>query len=244
MSQAGSAVAYGPIVRLTVGLLLMLLLLMGCTRTGDLGRSQGSSALHGLTADDSDYTASVPKGGYPLTDEERQMRALGDGIFAAGKRMVAAGKIKLAATGDIKATAPGLRREAYATYLVKGPFRSATARYARLIDDTRSDITRLEAFFPVARRVADLDAKREQGLAHVHGLTEAELLAARRRVRENMMLMSEVHRTLAERAEVYRFTLERLVISAPSPMAIDAERTRGDLERRLAAIRVVGSQQH
>jgi len=59
-----------------------------------------------------------------------------------------------------------------------------------------------------------------------------------RRLRENMLLVSEVHRTLQERAIMYRFALERLVIALPSPMAAEAERARSELERRLAAIQV------
>jgi hypothetical protein len=131
--------------------------------------------------------------------------------------------------------------EAYASRLIDGPYRSAAARYARLIDDTRSDLTRLEPFFALARRVADLDHKRERSLPHVSALSEAELTNAQRRVRENMLLISEAHRTLYERAAVYRFALERLVIALPSPMAVEAERLRSELERRLAAIQVIAA---
>ena len=92
----------------------------------------------------------------------------------------------------------------------------------------------------VARRVADLDRKRGQSLAHVPALAPVEEQDARRRMRENALLIAEVQHTLQERAGLYRFALERLVISVPSPLAAEAERTRAELERRLASIQVVG----
>ena len=90
----------------------------------------------------------------------------------------------------------------------------------------------------VARRIADLDLKRERSLPHVSRLTEAELLNAKRRVRENMMFIAEVHHVMIERAVMYRTALERLVIALPSPLAVEAERQRIELERRLAAIQL------
>jgi hypothetical protein len=40
---------------------------------------------------------------------------------------------------------------------------------------------------------------------------------------------------------MYRRALERLVIALPSPLAVEAERQRLELERRLAEIRVFAS---
>jgi hypothetical protein len=152
----------------------------------------------------------------------------------AGKRFALYG----AGDVDPEKAAP---RDNYPARLVNGPFRSSTARYAKLIDDTRSDIVRLDTFFPVARRVAEIDHKRERSLSAVSNLTREEVVNARRRMRENMMLIMEVHRVLNERAAMYRFTLERLVVALPSPLAAEAERIRKDLERRLAAIQVVAN---
>jgi hypothetical protein len=242
MSQARSAAAPALTVRLVAVLVVSLLLLMGCSRPGDLGRPHQTSALHDASPDrDPVYTAAIANGGAPLTDDERQLRDLAEGIFSAAATLNPPGRFGGAKVEHLPGAPPALQRETYAAYLVSGPFRSVTARYSRLIDDTRSDIARLEAFYPIARRVADMDAKRERSLAHVRELTEAQLVSARRRMRENMMLMAEVQRTLAERAGVYRYTLERLVVAVPSPMAVDAERTRTDFEQRLGAIRVVGT---
>ena len=238
MVHARSAMDIAAACRLLAALLLALLLLMGCNRTGDFERPAYFSPLHGAEVD-VEYTAAVKKGAIPLTDDERELRELGNGVFLGGTagEWPAFVRVPLA----VKDPAPGvvavLQAEPYAAYLVKGPFRSSAARYSRLIDDTRSDITRLEGFFPVARRVAFMDVKRQRSLAYLP-VGEKEFVAAKRRMRENAMLIAEVHRSLTERAGIYRFTLERLVIAVPSPMAVDAERIRRDLERRLASAQV------
>ena len=220
-------------------LALSLMLLAGCSSVGDFGRPKYISQV--LVEPDPAVTGKIPSQ-FPLTDDERQLRALASGLLAAplvidkprsiDHRQVTAGSF------GPHAQAP----EGYAEFLVRGPFRSSAARYARLIDDTRDDIARLDQFFAVARRVADIDQKRERSLAHVTALSADELADARRRIRENMVLMADVHAALREHAIAYRFALERLVIAMPSAAAVDAERTRGELEQRLAAIRVTGRQ--
>ncbi|MBX6426445.1 MAG: hypothetical protein IRZ09_11060 [Variibacter sp.] len=208
-----------------------LLLVGGCARTGDFGRGVGEAELP--PAEDPVQTGSVPASSFPLTDDERQLRALARNLLASPSEQ---GRFVLSAVDGAGEHADPAAR--YVDYLVNGPFRSAAARYARLIDDTRNDLTRLDPFFALARRVADLDRKRERSLAYVTGLTQEELTNARRRVRENMMLIAEVHRVMRERAAMYRIALERLVIALPSPMAVEAERQRLELERRLGEIQV------
>jgi hypothetical protein len=239
MRPAGSAYAVADL-RLTVGLIVALLLLVGCSATGDFGRPRYFSPLYAEpAASDPVYTGSIAASAFALTDEERQLRALGKNLLVGPE-----GPKKFARAHLVQGPEPellaGIPPEKYIRYVVHGPFRSATARYGKLIDDTRNDIVRLDPFFLIARRVADLDRKRERGLAYVSGLSAEELIDARRRIRENMMLMVEVHRVLLDRVAMYRLTLERLVIALPSPMAVEAERIRSDLEQRLAAIQVVG----
>jgi hypothetical protein len=55
-------------------------------------------------------------------------------------------------------------------------------------------------------------------------------------MQENRRLIADVHRTLAARAVMYRYALERLVVAVPSTMAVQAERTRMELERQIAAL--------
>jgi hypothetical protein len=213
-----------------------LAFLGACSQAGDLGRPQRFGAAEFAILPDTGpaYTAGVSASSFPLTDDERQLRALGQNLL--NPPFDPGWPHGLPGAGPVRELGGS---EAYVRYLVEGPYRSAAARYARLIDDTRNDLVRADPFFTLARRVADLDHKRERSLVYVSTLTQGELTHAHRRVRENMMLMSEVHGSLQERAAMYRLALERLVIALPSPMAVEAERMRTEFERRLAAIQVV-----
>lgn len=210
-------------------LLVTLPLFVGCARVGDFGRVEHVAI---PPPDESLATGSVAVSLFPLTDEEQQLRALAQNLLTAPAEQARTPSWM----GDSDAGRNG--PEHYVNYLASGPFRSAAARYSRLVDDTRNDITRLEPFFMAARRVADLDMKRARSLAHISTLTQDDWLNAKRRIRENMMLIAEVRRVMGVRAAMYRRALERLVVTLPSPMAVEAERQRLELERRLAAIEV------
>jgi hypothetical protein len=212
-------------------------LLIGCT-AGDFGRPR-----YDWTADvdvlsvDAVYTGSIGASDTPLTDEERQLRALARRLLTPPEErspLFAAPRFDR----TLMLEGPSPSGEAYVSYLLSDSFRSSGARYAKLIEDTRNEIARLDQFFTLARRVADLDEKRGRSLPHVSALSHGELTNAHRRTRENMMLISEVHRTLLNRAAVYRLALERLVITVPSPMAAEAERVRLEFERQLGLVQV------
>jgi hypothetical protein len=125
---------------------------------------------------------------------------------------------------------------AYAAALLGAAYRSASARYAQLLDDIRNDLTRVDPFLEAAWQVVDLDRKRERSLGYVSGLSVEEAANAEARVRENAMIMRWVHKCMGERAASYRYVLERLVIATPSPQAADTERMLGELDRRIAAM--------
>mgnify|MGYP001111838464 CR=1 FL=1 len=230
-----SASGPGPILRagcVRFAFLLALLPLAACMRSGDLGRMEPTL----LTPKGEPLeTGSVPASEFPITDDERQLRAL------ARNLLTAPGAEPRAVISLVRPVNPREEEARYVDALVNGAYRSAAARYSRLIDDTRNDIQRIEPFFMVARRVADLDVKRDRSLGAVRNLTPQDLLNAKRRIRENMMLIAEVHRVMSERAAMFRAALEKLVIALPSPMAVEAERQRIELERRLAEIQVFAS---
>jgi hypothetical protein len=206
----------------------------GCATEGDFGRARPSVLPASLTNAFS-LTGSPDVSGAPFTDDERQLRALARNILQP--QFVSPGIFAFQSVGSGPPAVPQ-DRILYAQQLVDGPFRSTAGRYAKLIDDTRSDIGRIEPFFVVARRVADLDAKREQSIQFVSQTSDAELGATQARVRANLQVILDVYGTLKERVETYRFALERLVLAQPSPFAADAERARLDLERRLAEIEI------
>ena len=59
------------------------------------------------------------------------------------------------------------------------------ARYNQLIDDIRNDIVRIEPFFAIARRVVDLDRRREASMEQIADLSPAERVNAQARIGEN-----------------------------------------------------------
>jgi hypothetical protein len=201
---------------------LCVLLLFLCP-TGDFGRVRPSL----LTDDMNDWVgrAAVHAEGteasqFPLTDDERLLRNLAYPLIEPGY----------------------LRHPAtYATYLMTSFVRSETTRYARLNERIRSDIDRIDPFFTVARRVVDIDHKREQSLGYVSAAGEPEVANALSRVNENILTVAWVQQSLIERAAAYRFALERLVIMTPSPMAAEVERSLTLLQTRTAANVVVAA---
>ncbi|MCC7347337.1 MAG: hypothetical protein IT538_08045 [Variibacter sp.] len=215
---------------------LLLAAVAGCAPVGDFGRFRADNK---KLERDPVVTGAVPSS-FAFTDDERALREQARALLIGPDLPGKSPKLTDAALPWRGPAIVEASPQVYAEHLVRGPYRSAAARYAKLVDDTRNDVTRFEPFFSIARRVADLDRKREQSLGAVTAVSPQETLDARRRIRENMMLMTEVHRTLTSRAQMYRFALERLVIALPSPMAAEAERVRGELERRLASVQVTG----
>jgi hypothetical protein len=113
------------------------------------------------------------------------------------------------------------------------------ARYNQLIDDIRNDIVRIEPFFATARRVVDLDQRRERSMQYVPDLSPPERLSALARVGENSLTIAWVHHSLTERCASYHFALDHLVVAEPNPAAAEAERTLAELQQRLAGNQLV-----
>lgn len=102
------------------------------------------------------------------------------------------------------------------------------------MEDIRNDVTQLDPFFNVARTVADLDRKRDAALAYVSNLTREEHANAAQRMRENEAVIAWVQVAVQERVLSYQVALERLVVAAPSPLAVEAERQLRLLRQRIA----------
>lgn len=182
-----------------------------------------------------------PGSRYPLTDDERLLRDLAYPLIEPPydrNRWLAV----LAEYGAARVFFKDwwvIDRAAYSTRLMSDEYRSASARYARLTDDIRNDIVRVDPFFSLARRVLDMDEKRERGLAFVSELTPEERANALARVAENRCVVQWVYRSLLERASSYRFALERLVIAEPSATAAETERILIQLQVRITENRIL-----
>jgi hypothetical protein len=214
-----------------------LALLTGCGTYGDFGRVRPTLVnddIHERMGPAVARNPIDPPWRHQLTDEERRLRDLAYplieppydrqkwysvlGEFGAGHR-----------------DWPYPDRSAYASRLFTTAYRSQVARYNRLIEDIRNDGIRIDAFFGTARYVLDMDRKRERSLAYVTGLTEEERVNTLNRIEENRNIVRWVQGSLRERAASFQIALERLVIAAPSPVAVEAERALLLLNQHLNA---------
>jgi len=215
-------------------------LLAGCGINGDFDRMRPS-----LVSDDTHAwigpAALRGKTGSPakhqLTDEERRLRdfayPLIEPPYDRNRWYSVLGEV-----GLLHQLQSHPDRAAYASRLLTTAYRSQTARYNKLLEDIRNDVVRLDPFFAVAHYVTDMDQKREKSMAHISGLTPEERTNTRKRIAENRAIVGWVRRSLEERAASYRIALERLVIAAPLPVAVEAERALTLLQQRIGAYTV------
>jgi hypothetical protein len=80
-----------------------------------------------------------------------------------------------------------------------------------------------------------MDSKRHKSMAYVTALSDYDRKNARRRMRENALIVDWVRSSLRQRAVSFRTALERAVIAIPSPMAVDVERALTQLRQQIAA---------
>lgn len=202
--------------------LTVLTALAGCAN-GDFGEVQDylvTDRIHDWVGRD---TVPVPST-FDYTDDERLLRDLAYPLIEPPYDRQRWYSI----AGEYGLIRPSLRGDkvAYINHLL---YRSPSARYAQLIDDVRNDSTRITPFFEVAGRVADMDAKRQKSLGYVTPV-QGEPKNAIRRIKENAHVIEIVRASLAQRASAYRFALERLVVTTPSPEAVEVERALGYLK--------------
>jgi hypothetical protein len=223
---------------------IVLAFIIGACANDDFGRVKPGlvwDSIHDWIGRDAVRSEGLPVSVYPLTDEERRLRDLAYPLIEPPYdrnrwySVINEYGIGRVFNSDWTYYNPTY----YFTQLTWHWARSPASRYARLNGDIRNDVERIPQFFDTARRVVDTDHKREQSLAYVRGLTPEERLNATARVAENTLVIAWVQRSLACRAESYRFALERLVISVPSKDAIEIERSLTLLHQHIAANQLV-----
>src|ERR1700744_5409802 len=199
---------------------ITLLVLSGCTSIGDFGRLQGplvTDDIHAWVGEEAATQVGAPISADNLTDDERTLRDLAFPLIEPSYD-----RIRWDAVVYEYGEKNSFQRElwafdptAYYRHLQGEMLRSTAARYNQLIDDIRNDIVRIEPFFVVARRVADLDRRRVASMAQIGTLTPAERINARARVGENSLPIAWVHNSLEQRGASYRFALEHLAVAEP-----------------------------
>jgi hypothetical protein len=217
---------------------IALICLAGCSTIGDFGRvrpSLQSDDMHAWLGPAAYRPPSpAPAWRHQLTEDERRLRDFAYPLIEPPydrNRWYAA----ISEWGMSNRPWPYPERTAYASRLFTTAYRSQNGRYGRLIEDIRNDVTRLDLFMSTARVVSDMDRKRERSLAYITDISREEMQNTVTRMRENAAITKWVKTSVNERIESYRIALERMVIAAPSPMAVEAERALMLLQQRAGA---------
>jgi hypothetical protein len=215
---------------------LCLLIMIGCTN-GDFGRVRPSlvtDGIHAWVGRDAARADGAPVSQFPLTDDEMLMRdyayQLIQPAYDRNRWYSVLGEWGM--THYFKPEWYLCDPTAYAARLMNAIVRSETSRYSRLDDDVRNDVIRIGNFFPVARRVLDIDEKRGKSLSYIPVLSGAEIENTKARISENLLIVAWVQRSLEDRIASYRFALERLMLAAPSVFAVEVERSISYLQIR------------
>jgi len=213
--------------------LAVLVCIGGCANHdfGEVHPVLVTDGIHDWVGRDSGGPNPVPASRFEYTDDERALRDLAYPLieppFDRQQWYSVAGEYGLYHSNSAD-------RSRYFERLESTRHRSPSSRYAQLTDDIRNDIARLSQFFETAGRVIDIDSKRQKSLAYVSDLNKKERENALRRTRENAHVVAIVRQSLSDRVASYRFALERLVISSPSPHAVEAERSINLLQNHIA----------
>lgn len=223
-------------IAIAIPILAASAMLSGCGVNTDFGRvrpSMYNDDVHAWMGPATTREQGDPVWRHTLTDEERRLRDLAypliDPPYDRNKWYSFLGELGLGSR-----TWPYPDRTEYASKLFTQPYRSQTARYNKLMEDIRNDVVRLDPFFEVAYYVGDMDAKRAKALGFVSNLSNEELNNTKFRMAENRNIVLWVRGSLEERALSYKVALERMVIAAPSPMAVEAERQLQLLQQRIS----------
>ncbi len=219
-------------------MLLTAALGLGGCANGDFGRLKQDLVIddiHAWVGQTAARDAGVPPSSYPLSDEERRLRDLAYPLIEPPyDRARFYSIINEYGANNFFTGWPHYDRTAYTKRLMFTPYRSATARYAQLNADIRNDALRIPEFFLVARRVVDLDRKREKSMTYIGDLNGSERKNALSRIAENALTIEWVQQSLVDRAEAYRHALERLIVATPAPMAAEVERSLNLMRSRIA----------
>jgi len=225
-------------------MVLAVAVLPGCSSTGDFGRLSDAlvtDGIHSWVGREAAASAGAPVSTYNLTEDERTLRDLAFPLIEPSYD-----RLRWDAVVYEYGTKRSFQRElwafdptAYYQHLQATPHRSSAGRYNQLIDDIRNDIVRIDPFFMTARRVVDLDRRREASMEQIAALTPAERLDAQARVDENSLTIAWVRNSLDQRCASYRFALEHLAVAEPQPIAADADRVLTELQQQIEANQVV-----
>jgi hypothetical protein len=223
---------------------LAVLILAGCSSIGDFGRLQAplvNDDIHAWVGQEAAARAGGPVSLNNLTDEERALRDLAFPLIEPpyDRQRWDAVVLEYGHNRSFRHSLWTFDTAAYYAHLTGVFHRSSAARYNQLIDDMRNDIVRLDPFFSTARRVVDIDLRREKSMQYIATLSPPERVSALARIAENSLTVAWVHHSLTERCAGYRFALEHLTVAEPLPVAAEAERVLTELQQQIAGNQLV-----
>jgi hypothetical protein len=219
--------------------LIGLVALTGCTSIGDFGRTDPelvTDGIHDWVGRDAAKHAGLPASKNRLTEDERMLRDLAFPLIEPPYERQRWESVIYEYGIDrlIRRDVWVYDRTAYYKHLLAKWDRSPSARYNQLSDDIRNDTVRIEPFYVVARRVADIDRRRLASMKAVADLSPAERANAKARIAENGLVIAWVQHSLNERCASYRFALEHLAIAEPEREAGDVDLNLTQLQQRIA----------
>jgi hypothetical protein len=127
-------------------------------------------------------------------------------------------------------------RADYVEHLLSKNYDSSGSRYLKLMSDVDANRYQIREFISVANRVAVDDRVRERALERALNVTEEERQEAIGRIWENRLLVWLVQETVRDKAAMYRYALERLLIATPDAQAALAESALVALEGDLGLL--------
>jgi hypothetical protein len=221
-----------------------LLVLSGCSSTGDFGRLNQelvTDDIHAWVGEEAATSVGAPISAYNLTDDERTLRDLAFPLIEPpyDRDRWDAVVYEFGEKRSFQRKLWTVDPTAYYRHLQAMLQRSSTARYNQLIDDMRNDIVRIEPFFTLARRVVDLDRRREASMGQMPDLSPGERINAQARIGENSLTVAWVRNSLDQRCAGYRFALNRLAVAEPEFVAADADRVLTQLQQQIEANQVI-----
>jgi hypothetical protein len=221
-----------------------VVLVSGCSSTGDLGRLRDdlvTDDIHAWVGQDAAASVGAPVSANELTEDERTLRDLAFPLIEPpyDRQRWDAVLYEYGLKQSVRRELWAFNTAAYYVHLQSSSYRSTTSRYNQLIDDVRNDIVRIDPFFSTARRVVALDQARDKSMQRIADLSPGERGNALARVGENSLTIAWVHHSLTERCASYRFALDHLVVADPDPAAADADRILLQLQQQIAANQLV-----
>lgn len=217
-------------------ILFAFLLLPACSSLGDLQELDPevrTDNMHQWVGIEAALHVNAPVSAFPLSDDERTLRDLAFPLIEPpyDRQRWDAVIYEYGQTQRVRDEMWTYDKRTYYHHL-KG---LSTARYNQLMDDINNDAVRIEPFIEAARRVVDIDLRREESMHKISGLNPHDALNARARIGENNFTIAWVRTSLMARCAAYRYALEQLVVSEPEPVAADVDHALTHLQQEIAA---------